>query len=95
VQLHLVHRKPGTAEGRTHKRRTFAAPSSAVIRTGLRRVDWVRLLIGSDGNTIAAQVEGVGHRSLIRRLVPVSLAQELIAGGTPYVTRSIDSEGGL
>jgi hypothetical protein len=90
VQLHLVHRKP---EGRAHSKRGFDTAPSAFARTGLRRVDWVRLLVDSEGKSVAAQVEGVGHRSLQRRAVPLSLAHELIAGGTPYVTRSFESEG--
>ena len=93
MQLHLVHRQSDAAGHPQHGRRETRRSSDAVVRTGLRRVDWVRLIVDSDGAGMAAQVEGVGYRSLVRRPVPLSLAHELIASGTPYVVRSLDPEG--
>ena len=64
-------------------------PKDAVSRTGLSRVDWVRLL--DDGGCFRAEVVGVGFRLPVTRAIPLSLAAELIASGVPHVTRMASS----
>lgn len=54
-------------------------------RTGLRRVDWVRLFEGADRGEMHAQVSGVGFRLPVTRTISVPLAAELIASGAPFV----------
>jgi hypothetical protein len=58
-------------------------------RVGLRRVDWVRLLVDED--EVTAEAVGVGFRLPTTCPIPLSLATELIAMGTPSVTRVADS----
>jgi hypothetical protein len=66
-----------------------AEPSSdAVGRTGLRRVEWVRLI--EDGGRYRAEVVGSGFRLPVICPIPLSLASELIASGVPHVTRSAE-----
>ena len=60
----------------------------AAVRTGLRRVDWVRLI--EDGGRYRAEVVGVGFRLPSTRPISLALAAELIASGVPHVTRSAD-----
>jgi hypothetical protein len=57
-------------------------------RVGLRRVDWVRLLVDED--EVRAEAVGVGFRLPTTCPIPLSLATELIAMGTPSVTRVAD-----
>jgi hypothetical protein len=57
-------------------------------RVGLRRVDWVRLLV--DDDEVRAEAVGVGFRLPTTCPIPLSLATELIAKGTPSVTRVAD-----
>jgi hypothetical protein len=67
--------------------KSAVAPSrSAADRTGLSRVDWVRLI--EDDGSYRAEVVGVGFRLPVTRPVPLSLAAELIASGVPHVTRA-------
>jgi hypothetical protein len=56
---------------------------------GFRRVDWVRLLVDSDQAYAGAEVIGVGSRLPVTRSVPMSVARDLIASGTPYVVRHL------
>jgi hypothetical protein len=65
---------------------TLSAGSGEV---GLRRVDWIRLVIDSDDAYAGAEVIGVGSRIPMARSIPISVAQELIASGTPYVIRHL------
>jgi len=58
-------------------------------RVGLRRVDWVRLLVEED--EVRAEAVGVGFRLPTTCPIPLSLATELIAMGTPSVTRVADN----
>lgn len=51
--------------------------------TGLRRVDWVRLVLDVDAPR--AEVMGVGHRLPVCQQVPISTASRLVAAGLPYV----------
>jgi hypothetical protein len=64
-----------------------AAPSrDAASRTGLRRVDWVRLT--EESGQFRAEVIGEGFRLPVTRPIPLSLAADLIAAGVPHLTRS-------
>jgi hypothetical protein len=64
-------------------------PDGRAAAHGLRRVDYVRLLVG--GERIRAELVGVGYR--LPTAIPVSLpyAARLIADGTPSVTRHVES----
>jgi hypothetical protein len=69
------------------KNRGGAVPlGDAASRTGLRRVDWVRLT--EDGGRYRAEVIGEGFRLPVTRPIPFSLAADLIASGVPHLTRS-------
>jgi hypothetical protein len=69
------------------RNRGVPAPSrDAARRTGLRRVDWVRLT--EDDGRYRAEVVGEGFRLPATRPIPLSLAAELIAAGVPHLTRS-------
>jgi hypothetical protein len=52
--------------------------------TGLRRVDWVRFVVEKDD--VRAEAVGVGYRLPASRPIPLSVASELLAQGTPAVT---------
>lgn len=65
--------------------------SGTVSRAGLRRVDWVRLVV--DHEHVQAEAVGIGFRLPVTRPIPLSLAARLIASGTPHVTCSIDDRG--
>lgn len=58
---------------------------------GLRRVDWVRLLVDDDG--VRAEAVGVGFRIPVIWPIPLSVARKLIESGTPHVTRSLAHAG--
>jgi hypothetical protein len=69
------------------KNRGGSFPSrDAASRTGLRRIDWVRLI--EDDGHYRAEVVGEGFRLPVSRPIPLSLAAELIASGVPHLTRS-------
>jgi hypothetical protein len=55
---------------------------------GLRRVDWVRLVVVHD--EIRAEAVGVGYRLPTTCRIPLSVAAALIAAGTPSITRRAD-----
>lgn len=55
---------------------------------GLRRVDYVRLLVG--GARIRAELVGVGYRLPIALPVSLPCAARLIADGAPAVTRHLE-----
>jgi hypothetical protein len=57
-------------------------------RIGLRRVDWVRLMSDHDA-VLKAEAIGMGFRLPVTRPIPLGLAAELIASGTPYVRRHV------
>ena len=59
----------------------------ALNETGLRRVDWVRLVVDNGG--VRAEAVGVGYRLPTTRSIPLPVAAALIAGGTPSVTRTL------
>jgi hypothetical protein len=58
-------------------------------RVGLRRVDWVRLT--RDHGQVRAEAVGIGFRVPVTCPIPLALAAELIASGTPHVTRTEDA----
>jgi hypothetical protein len=64
-------------------------PSTATawMRAGMRRVDWIRLLVGE--REVQAEAVGVAFRLPRTCRIPVALAAALIAAGTPYVTRTL------
>jgi hypothetical protein len=53
---------------------------------GLRRVDWVRLVV--DHDAVRAEAVGVGYRLPSARPISLSVAAALMAQGTPSVTRT-------
>jgi hypothetical protein len=57
-------------------------------KPGLRRVDWVRILV--DGDELRAEATGVGFRLPVTTPIPLAVAGELIAAGTPYIVRRQD-----
>jgi hypothetical protein len=61
-------------------------PDGVASGTGLRRVDWVRLIV--DHDRLRAEAVGVGFRVPAACPIPLSVAANLIATGTPHVTRS-------
>jgi hypothetical protein len=68
--------------------------SSSAVRTstgatlvGLRRIDWVRLVVSDDH--VGAEVVGVGYRLPRSCPIPMSLAATLIASGVPHTTRHV------
>ena len=64
-------------------------PASAAALVGLRRVDWVRLLV--DHDSVGAEAVGVGFRLPTTCPIPMSVAARLIASGVPHVTRHLDA----
>ncbi len=60
--------------------------SGTVCRAGLRRVDWVRLVV--DHEHVQAEAVGIGFRLPVTRPISLSSAARLIASGTPHVTCS-------
>lgn len=62
-----------------------AGRSCPEFAAGLRRVDWVRILVDRDGKLIGATIEGVGYRLPVTVPVPMRVATELIVAGTPWV----------
>jgi hypothetical protein len=67
-------------------RETAASAVDAAARTGLRRVDWVRLI--EDAGRYRAEVVGVAFRLPVTCPISPALAAELIAAGVPHVNRS-------
>ena len=61
--------------------------TSAASLVGLRRVDWVRLLV--DDDHVGAEAVGVGFRLPTTCPIPMSVAARLIASGVPHVTRHL------
>jgi hypothetical protein len=64
-----------------------SAPSgsvSAAALVGLRRVDWVRLLV--DDDHVGAEAVGVGFRLPTTCPISMAVAARLIESGVPHVT---------
>jgi hypothetical protein len=68
--------------------RSSGAGDYAASRTGLRRVDWVRLT--EDEGRCRAEAVGVGFRLPAIRAIPLTLAADLIASGVPHVRRAAE-----
>jgi hypothetical protein len=64
-----------------------AVSSSAATLIGLRRVDWVRLVVADD--YVGAEAVGVGYRLPTSCPIRMSVAAQLIASGVPHVTRHV------
>ena len=60
---------------------------SAAALVGLRRVDWVRLLV--DDDHVGAEAVGVGFRLPTTCPISMSVAAKLIESGIPHVTRHL------
>lgn len=60
---------------------------SAAALVGLRRVDWVRLLV--DDDRVGAEAVGVGFRLPTTCPISLSVAARLIESGVPHVTRHL------
>lgn len=58
---------------------------------GMRRVDWVRILVA--GSAVRCDAHGVGHRLPCRRPLSLGTALALRAVGVPTIIRS-ESAGG-
>ena len=61
-------------------------------QAGLRRGDWVRLVV--DDERVRAEAVGVGFRVPVTCPIPLSVAVRLIARGIPLVTRTAHGSGG-
>jgi hypothetical protein len=59
----------------------------APVTAGLRRVDWVRFVV--EDHDVRAEAVGAGYRLPVSRPIPLSVAAELLAQGTPSVTRTV------
>jgi hypothetical protein len=64
---------------------------SAAALVGLRRVDWVRLLV--DDDRVGAEAVGVGFRLPTTCPISLSVAARLISSGVPHVTRHLGTRG--
>jgi len=62
--------------------------SGTASRAGLRRVDWVRLVV--DHGHVQAEAVGIGFRLPVTRPITLSLAATLIASGIPHVSCYFD-----
>ena len=60
---------------------------SAAALVGLRRVDWVRLLV--DDDHVGAEAVGVGFRLPTTCPISMAVAARLIESGVPHVTRHL------
>ena len=58
---------------------------------GMRRVDWVRILIS--GTAVRCDVHGIGHRLPCRRPLSLDSALALRAAGVPTVIRMSSAYG--
>ena len=64
-----------------------ASATSAAALVGLRRVDWVRVLV--DDDHVGAEAVGVGFRLPTTCPISMSVAARLIESGVPHVTRHL------
>jgi hypothetical protein len=58
--------------------------------TGLRRVDWIRVLLGADGPR--AEAVGIRHRVPAATPITLAVATRLVADGAPLVVRDLRVE---
>ncbi len=73
---------------REDDRTALTAPQGPVIVPGMRRVRFVRILVG-DGRT-SCQAVGTGHRLPTVLSVSLDVAAALAASGVPSVIRSAE-----
>ena len=78
------HRRPGRC---TSSSAPGGSAVSAAALVGLRRVDWVRLLV--DDDHVGAEAVGVGFRLPTTCPISMSVAARLIESGVPHVTRHL------
>jgi hypothetical protein len=64
-------------------------PGTRMTATGMRRIDYVRLVVDDDGTR--AEVVGVGFRLPTSSPVPLSYAAKLISEGMPSVAQHRES----
>lgn len=62
-----------------------AGTGRAAAGLGMRRVDWVRILVA--GGTVRCDAQGVGHRLPCRRPLSLGAALALRAVGVPTIIR--------
>jgi hypothetical protein len=79
--------KRGWRSAKARRQGSLRQTPSSSTATGLRRVDWIRLVV--DHDQVRAEAVGVGYRLPATRPIPLSVAAALMAGGTPSVTRRI------
>lgn len=58
---------------------------------GMRRVDWVRIVIR--GTAVRCEIHGIGHRLPCRRPLSLASALALRAAGVPPVIRTASADG--
>lgn len=56
-------------------------------RIGLRRVDWIRVLLGTDGPR--AEAVGIRHRMPVAVPITLAAATRIVADGAPLVVRDL------
>ncbi len=66
-------------------------PRCGAAHLGMRRVAWVRITV--ERSQVRAEVVGVGHRIPVTRSVPLHVAADLAAAGTPTVVRRLGGPG--
>jgi hypothetical protein len=59
---------------------------SAASRTGLRRVDWVRVTYDAEGRPVRAEAVGVAFRLPITCQISLATAADLVAAGVPHAS---------
>jgi hypothetical protein len=64
-----------------------SSPTATAALVGLRRVDWVRLLV--DDDHVGAEAVGVGYRLPATCPISMSVATRLIRSGVPHVIRHL------
>ncbi len=62
-------------------------PGTGSQLTGLRRVDWIRVLLSHDGPR--AEAVGVRHRQPATAPISLASAARLAAAGSPLVVRDL------
>ena len=67
--------------------RVSAGAASGAPLVGLRRVDWVRVLV--DDDHVGAEAVGVGYRLPTTCPISMAVAARLIESGVPHVTRHL------
>jgi hypothetical protein len=76
----------GVAQTQAPPRGERPSGSGAGSGLGMRRVSWVRVVVG-DGGEAVCHVMGIGHRLPTARRVPLATALALASEGVPCVLR--------